>query len=459
MEVIRSGEDIQRDQQTEVVLTYRQRPAEPEAVVLRYERALPEAMRPEEEGSGGAKETGVGAAPRHSAVNPPEKKGKSWGIRLYVAVSLLVILICLGVGIRYMGQHRNTGDGGRPSAGDHLPPPGYYYGDGQEPEDETITIPTYPTGGATRLRLISAENLPELTLKEIYDQVSPAVVTVLGEQKLYSSVGTGVIFSEDGYILTNCHIIAGCSACQVWLTDEYGVDSEYEARVVGCDADVDLAVLKIEGVDLPTASFGVSDDLQVGDPTYAIGNPLGVELRNTLTDGIVSAIDRDVDVDGVTMTLIQTTAALNSGNSGGPLINRYGQVIGINTIKMMSEYDTIEGLGFAIPSSLAVRWVNELIEFGELQPQPVLGVKIRRIPETLPDGSTGLRIETVTPGGSADRAGLRVGDYLMTFNGQAVSTIQQVLTIRRDLRVGDQVPFRIYRDGSYLDMEMIMMAE
>ena len=276
---------------------------------------------------------------------------------------------------------------------------------------------------------------------------------------MYGSVGTGVIFSEDGYILTNCHVIAGCSTCSVLVTDVNGVDEEYAARVVGYDEDADLAVLKIDAEGLPAAEFGISDDLQVGDPVYAIGNPLGVELRNTLTNGIVSAINRDVDVDGVTMTLIQTTAALNSGNSGGPLINQYGQVIGINTIKMMSEYDTIEGLGFAIPSSLALRWVNELIEFGELQPQPVLGVTVNRIPEPLPDGRTGLRLEEITPGLSADRAGLRAGDYLTGFCGQDIVSFQQILNLRRDLRVGDEIPVQVWRDGAYLEFTMIMMAE
>ena len=260
-------------------------------------------------------------------------------------------------------------------------------------------------------------------------------------------------------MLTNCHVIEGCSACTVLITDRYGVDTRYDARLVGCDEDVDLAVLKVSGKDLPAAQFGVSDDLMVGDPAYAIGNPLGVELRNTLTSGIISAINRDVDVDGVTMTLIQTTAALNSGNSGGPLINQYGQVVGVNTIKMMSEYDTIEGLGFAVPSSLALRWVNELIAFGQLQPQPVLGVSISRIPDTLPDGTSALRVEKVFAGLTGDRAGLQEGDYVVAFNNQRVTSTEQILAIRRDLSVWDQVPIRVYRNGEYLDLMMDMMAE
>ena len=399
--------------ESEVVLTYRQ-PDVVEPVVLRYERELPVCMQPRIMGSGrGDPFSSQGINP----LNPPEKPRARWGVRLYVGVSLLVILICLGVGIWYVGQYGWALPGSqvpdsRPRPDDRIPWEDDYYWDIEEPENTAITIPAYPTGGETRLRLSSAVDLPVLTPRQIYDQVTPSVVAVLGREETYSSmvsVGTGVIFSTDGYILTNCHIIAGCSSCTVLVTDIHGVDARYDAKVVGYDEDADLAVLKVEAGDLPAAAFGVSDELQVGDPVYAIGNPLGVELRNTLTDGIVSAINRDVNVDGVTMTLLQTTAALNSGNSGGPLINQYGQVIGINTIKMMSRYDTIEGLGFAIPSSLALRWVNELIEFGELQPQPVLGVTVNRIPQTLPDGTVGLRLEAITEGLSGGRAGLRAG--------------------------------------------------
>ena len=126
---------------------------------------------------------------------------------------------------------------------------------------------------------------------------------------------------------------------------------------------------------------------------------------------------------------------------------------------MMSDYDTIEGLGFAIPSSLALRWVNELIVFGELQPQPVLGVSIDRIPEILPDGTPGLRVSTVTSGLTGDRAGVRVGDYVVAFNGQSVTSVEQILALRRDLYVGDEVPIRVFRNGEYMDIILIMMAE
>ena len=456
---------MELEQQKEIVLTYRPDPQVQE-VVLRCERDLPPCMCPPSPPPP-AGESRLSAW--RGEIVPPEKEKKGhWGVRLFVGASLLIGLICLGVGIWYVGQYGWAVPGSTPDSGEHRrpddaparpPEDDYYYWD-TELSDEAITIPSYPSGGDVRLSLVSSADRATLTPQEVYERVTPSTVTVLGRQaSSYGSVGTGIIFSEDGYILTNCHVIAGCHSCSVLITGDYGVDAEYPARVVGYDVDMDLAVLKVGAQGLPAAEFGVSDDLQVGDPAYAIGNPLGIELRNTMTSGSISAINRDVDVDGITMTLIQTDAALNSGNSGGPLINQYGQVIGINTIKMMSEYDTIEGLGFAIPSSLALRWVNELIEFGELLPQPVLGVTINRIPETLPDGTLGLRVESISSGLSGEAAGLQVGDYIVSFDGQAVSSTEQILVIRRGLYVGDEVEMRIFRGGEYLELVMTMMAE
>lgn len=433
-----------RQDENGVTLTYRPW-AGGEPVELRYERPLPERMQTE-------------LAECFSQAQTGKKKPRRKKRRVIIVSSIFVLLVCLGIGIWYLEFFREDPvtdywEGTFPPYEDD-----YYWDRGDTSTTET-TIARYPTGGEVRLVLNEEHGEEPLTAGEIYEKVNPSVVTVLGEQNTSYSVGTGVIFSEDGYIITNYHVISGCSACAVWVTDSYGVDTEYPARLVGYDEDNDLAVLKIDAVDLPVAEFGVSDDLKVGDRVYAIGNPLGLELRNTLTDGLVSAIDRDVDVEGVTMTLIQTNAALNSGNSGGPLINQYGQVVGINTIKMMSGEDTIEGLGFAIPTSLAVRWVNEMIQYGEIQPQPVLGLSISLIPETLPDGEQGLEIVEVTPGLSGDKAGILVGDYIVSFAGQEVKSTSEILAIRRELQVGDLVPVRIWRNGEYLDLTIEMMAQ
>lgn len=449
-------EDTRLEQQKEIVFTYRQAD-QAEPVQLRYERPLPACMQPP-----APPPPAEGSAPWRRAIAPPEKVKKGrWSVRLFVGTCLLTALVCLGVGIWYVGEYGWVLPSGQESPPEEEAPPPEeerYYWDHDVSKAET-TIQRYPAGGTTRLTLAASAEAEALTPGAVYDKVNPSVVTVLGQQRSYSSVGTGIVLSGDGYVLTNHHVIAGCSACRVWLTGPYGENLSYEAELVGSDEEQDLAVLKIDGQDLPAAEFGVSDDLQVGDRVYAIGNPLGLELRNTFTDGLVSAVNRNVDVEGVDMTLIQTNAALNNGNSGGPLINQYGQVVGINTIKMMSDYDTIEGLGFAIPSSLAVRWVNELIEYGELLPQPVLGVQIDRVPNLLPDGSLAVvRVYSVNPGSSGASAGLKPGDYIVAFAGQEVSSTEQILAIRRTLFVGDEVPVRVYRNGEYLDLIMVMRA-
>ena len=244
------------EEPSEVVLTYRQPPApEPEPVTLCYQRPLPACMA-------------LPAAVPPPVVVPRNNRRSRRRKRLLIALAVLLVLAMMaatGAGLWYVARHgfRLPGDvRDFPGTEDGVPPRGGFYWELEEPEDTSITIPAYPTGGDTRLSLSPAGDLPVLTLKEVYDKATPSVVAVLGQQQLYGSVGTGIIFSQDGYILTNCHVIAGCSRCKVWVTDEYGVDAEYEARVVGYDEDADLAVLKVEAEGLPAAAFGVSDDLQ-----------------------------------------------------------------------------------------------------------------------------------------------------------------------------------------------------
>ena len=332
----------------------------------------------------------------------------------------------------------------------------YWYDYGWEEDGETsveITIPTYPTGEGAVLE-VETDRGPELTAQEIYQRVNPSVVTVMVQLDDSISVGTGVIFRADGYILTNYHVLAGGRDCTVAMD----TGRTYEARYVAGDERNDLAVLKVELTGLPAATFGDSDQLVVGDKVYAIGNPLGVELRGTLTDGIVSAINRDVWVDGRTMNLIQTNAALNSGNSGGPLINAYGQVVGINTIKMSSDYSNVEGLGFAIPSASMARLVNDLLAYGEIQPEPSFGVTVLQTGTRLEDGVWGLEVLEVTPDSAADRAGIQAGDFILSANGREVTTSQELLRVRRQLYVGDQVTMELWRDGQRMEVTLTLTA-
>ena len=212
---------------------------------------------------------------------------------------------------------------------------------------EETTVERAPTGDGTTLTISPLPSGGAHSLQEIYRENIASIVSIRGSKGDGMSLGTGVVMSEDGYIITNSHVIEGCGAVDVVLQDE----RVFQALLVGQDAQSDLAVLKIDCAGLTPAQFGDSTLLEVGDAVAAIGNPLGEELRGTMTDGIISAINRDVNVDGYTMVLLQTTAALNSGNSGGALINDRGQVVGITNLKMRAYDNTVEGLGFAIPTT------------------------------------------------------------------------------------------------------------
>ena len=352
---------------------------------------------------------------------------------------LFIFLACLGALIAgaailtwYYGLPHDSGDN-------------YYHGFDRDEPLEEVFIPRYTEVGDVSMTL-TAKRGEELSAQEVYRRVNPAVVTVLGQIKGSDmmSVGTGVIFREDGYILTNQHVVAGCDQCVILLEN----DTTFEALFVAGDADNDIAILKMDVVGLPEAEFGNSDDLEVGDPVYAIGSPLRVEFRGTLTNGIVSAINRDVDMGDKTMTLIQTNAALNNGNSGGPLINSCGQVVGINVIKMYSQDSTVEGLGFAIPSSYMERIVNDLLTYGETQPEPLIGISVMQVADQLSESVWGLEIVDVAKGSAADKAGVKVGDYLLEIDGNETLTSQTVLRVRRKHYVGDKLTLTIWRSGT-----------
>ena len=231
----------------------------------------------------------------------------------------------------------------------------------------------------------------------------------------------------------------------------------YRASLLGLDEEKDLAVIKIAAKDLPAAEFGDSDALTVGDTVYAIGNPLGVELRGTLTDGIVSAINRDVDVDGITMTLIQTNAALNSGNSGGPLINVYGQVVGINTMKMGSSSTvSVEGLGFAIPIASTAYMINDLIAYGEIHGEVMIGVSVQIAPVTLDSGETALLVMEVTPGGPGDEAGIQKGDLILKADGEVLTKSTDLLRVRRRHEAGETLSLLVERDGRRFTADIVL---
>ena len=303
-------------------------------------------------------------------------------------------------------------------------------------------------------------NVPEeggLSLQEIYSRNIGSVVSILCSHSTGSSTGTGVILSEEGYIVTNAHVVDSALTITVKLTD----DREFSADIIGSDEITDLAVLRIRADGLNPAQFGDSGNLRVGDAVVAIGDPLGVEFRGTYTNGIVSAINRDVDVDGRTMTLIQTNAALNSGNSGGPLINCYGQVIGINTMKIgdFASRAGVEGLGFAIPSSIVKEVVDQLISQGYVSGRPTLGIQGETLASfyqhyyRLP---AGLYITHVERDSDAYDKGLDEGDILISINNKRVTTMDELKAAIFGLSVGDTVQTVVYREGQQYLVELVL---
>ncbi len=320
----------------------------------------------------------------------------------------------------------------------------------------SITIPQAGLNSDVQMVLFPSRN-KELSFQEIYKKVIPSIVSIQAYSDYSGSEGTGIILTADGYIVTNHHIIAGCAYADVVLSD----GTIYEAKLVGSDVESDLAVLKIDAHGLTPAEFGNSDQLEVGDYVLAIGNPLGYELFGTMTDGIVSAINRDVNVDGYTMTLIQTTAALNPGNSGGALINMAGQVIGVTNMKMMSDYDTIEGLGFAIPTVWAKEVVDTLLAQGKITGRPTIGFTCFTVSEEYAPyyGHVGVCIDEITPGSPADLAGVQPGDIVIEANGRTIATLEDLTEVRDEAGVGGIMELTVWRSGELVELSLTLVEQ
>ena len=274
--------------------------------------------------------------------------------------------------------------------------------------------------------------------------------------------GSGIIMTADGYILTNAHVLESAVESTVTLWD----DREYEARLVGADSASDLAVIKINAVGLPAAEF-CADAVSVGEAVAAIGNPLGPELRGTMTDGIISALSREISYTNHPMTLIQTNVAINEGNSGGPLLNMYGQVVGMTSMKLVSAYarSSIDGIGFAIPVETMKSVADALIAEGRVSGRAALGVTVGPIPADaadyfgIPDG---LYVSAVTPGSDAAEKGVVPGDIIVSVDGEHVSEIGELSAIISGKGPGGTVSLDIYRYGGedvYLDVELMDSAE
>ena len=346
-------------------------------------------------------------------------------------------------------------------------------------KDSSVTTNTSTTeskSNSVDLLKISTKS-DALTTQQIYDKVIPSVVGVsatyegqatynpwFGESQANNATatGTGIIMSDTGYVLTNAHVIydsengyGAATKISILLYDE----NEYEAKIVAYDTATDIAVLDIvNDVDgLVSAEFGNSDELKVGDNVVAIGNPLGFDLFGTLTVGYISGLNREVSVNDISMGLIQTDAAINSGNSGGPLINCYGQVIGINSLKMANSYSsaTIEGLGFAIPITSAKSIIDDLIEYGYVSGRPQIGVSCKTV--TSYNGMiSGAQIMAFSENSPAEAAGLKINDVIVGVNNKVVTDVESLQSAINAYSSGEKISLTIIRDGRYSEAEVTL---
>ena len=345
--------------------------------------------------------------------------------------------------------------------------------DSQSASDNSFTSTSKkPSGSDTSVQIPTATAIseyPTLTNQQIAATVSPSIVGIsnLGYApngylniNTLQSTGSGIIVSDTGYIITNNHVISNANKLKVTLS----TGDELEAELIGTDPQTDIAVIKVDPKDiiLKPATIGVSSTMQVGDEVFAIGNPLGLTLAGSVTHGIVSAVNRKLTVDGTMYNLMQTDAAINSGNSGGALVNRRGEVIGINSVKISS--DGVEGLGFAIPIDDVKDIIEDLITDGYVHGRPSIGVSIVEItPQTayyydLPV-SYGLFVNEVIEGGSAAIAGIEIGDIIIAFNGEKVTSVANFLAKRNTYRAGDSITLTVNRDGKEKDFTLKLQED
>ena len=302
---------------------------------------------------------------------------------------------------------------------------------------------------------VAEKSLPSVVGITVTYQIS----SIFGSKSTGEATGSGIIVSEDGYIVTNNHVISSESSSFYAITEATGIkvnlynDKEsYEAKVVGTDAYTDLAVLKIEKTGLTPATLADSNEVKVGEFVMAVGNPLGMDY--SVTSGIVSAINREIESEGTMFTAIQTDAAINSGNSGGALVNSNGEVIGINTMKFAG--NGIEGIGFAIPISSATSIIEQLIEFQEVK-RPYIGIvgssvdssiaKRYNIPE-------GIYVEEIDVSSPAETAGLKQADIITKIEGKEVKSVNELNQIKFTYSIGETVKLTVYRNGETIEVEL-----
>ena len=309
----------------------------------------------------------------------------------------------------------------------------------------------------------------------VAEKVRPSIVGITVEYSVNSifskngtatASGSGIIMSEDGYILTNNHIVNSSSNNSYYEVSKaskltvylYNDETPYEAKIIGTDEQTDLAVIKIEKSGLKTCELGDSSSVKVGEFSMAIGNPLG--MQSSVTGGMISAVNREVtDSDGKTFTLIQTDAAINSGNSGGALANSKGQIIGINTLKMSGS--GIEGMGFAIPINLAKPIYEQLIQYNKVK-RPYIGLSGRDLDEQTAKANNlvvGVYVLSVEEFSAAEKAGIKIGDVITSIDGKKIKTMDELNEIKNTHAIGDEIKLTIYRNNAEKEISVTLQEQ
>lgn len=335
-------------------------------------------------------------------------------------------------------------------------------GEGSNEEPQMTASPVAnPEFSLEHAASVTDPNKTTLSTTEIVQQVSPAVVSVYVMEHVGGTTsplftGSGFIVSSEGYVVTNEHVVTEVSEGADYdiIVVVPGYDIPINATLVGTDVQTDIAVLKLDGQDeeFPYVTLGDSDMLQVGELVVAIGNPLG-RLQGTVTVGVVSALDRQINNNGYTLDLLQTDASINSGNSGGPLINSFGEVIGVTNAKI----STGEGLGFAIPISDVADEIQSIINYGYVANRPYLGITVGNVASDAYYGAVeGVYVAEVDPGSPAEEAGMQEGDMIISMDGVAIEMTDDIIDVRNQHVPGDEIEVVVERNGRQIELNLVI---
>ena len=386
--------------------------------------------------------------PNRVPVQPPvQPKKQGFFHRAAVKVTALILACAMAGGLAGWGGAAIAGSGS--SSGKTTI---------QQSDRQPVTVQVKKVDGQTKMD--PATVYASVVNSAVSINCSATSTNIFGQQTQTASSGSGFIITEDGYVVTNYHVVSGASSVQVTL---YNGDT-YDATVIGGDSDYDVAVLKINASGLQPVTLGESADVNVGDTVLAIGNPLG-ELTFSMSQGIVSSCDRAINVDGTPFNMIQVDCSINPGNSGGPLVNLYGEVVGIVSAKYSSySSTTVEGLGFAIPISDVRSIITDIMENGAVTDKAYMAITAGTMNEQMAaqfniDVTEGVFVYSVVEGGAGEKAGLRLGDVITKMGDKTLTSRQDLSAAMKGYRAGDTVTLTVYRGGQYIEVELTFDAQ